>query len=136
MSAEDDDEGMVFDMSFFSSIGKALKSKTVWAGIGTTALGVANFAVQAVPVIAPYVPATSPVGAGLAIALGLLTIYGRVNAKQPLGPVIGTTVQKTLAADHEMQGELAPPSAAHVALVTGMVKGLPATAPAAPTKRQ
>jgi len=115
------------------SLFRALKSKTVWAGIGTTALGVAHFAAAAAPVITPYVPATSPAGACLAIGLGLLTVWGRTRAVQPLGPVIQTTVRKTLAADNEIRGVPAQPSATKVAVVTGMVKGLPdAPTPTAP----
>jgi hypothetical protein len=85
-------------MSFFSSLGKALKSKTVWAGIGTAALGAGELAQQYAPTILQFVPPATPVGAGITIALGALTIYGRIRAHQPLGPVIGDTVDKTIEA--------------------------------------
>lgn len=67
-----------------------LKSKTVW---GAIALG----AVNTLPVIAPYVQGT-PVGAGINLALAGFTIYGRIRAKQPLGPVIDDTIAKTIEA--------------------------------------
>ncbi len=85
-------------MSFFSAIGHALKSRTVWAGIGTTALGVGQIAAQYAPTILSFVPAASPVGAGLTIGLGVATIIGRVMAKQPLGPVIDTTIAASVNA--------------------------------------
>ena len=104
-------------MSFLSTLGHALSSKTVWAGIGGGLLAVAQF----IPTIAQYVPAGTPVGGGLAIAMAALTIYGRIRAKQPLGPVIDTTIQQTVDAVHEIQGQ-APPSVAKVDAVTAMVK--------------
>lgn len=120
-------------MSFFSSIGKALKSKTVWAGIGTTAIGIGEFAAHAAPVvapyIAPYVPATGPVGAGITIALGLLTVYGRVKAKQPLGPVIDSTIQQTMVAVGQLH-DTGHPTGTDVAIVKEMVKtNVPAPKP-------
>ncbi len=85
-------------MSFFSALGHALKSRTVWAGIGTTALGASQIAAQYAPTILSFVPAGTPVGAGLTIGLGVATIIGRIMAKQPLGPVIDTTIQKSVDA--------------------------------------
>jgi hypothetical protein len=85
-------------MSFFSSIGNALKSRTVWAGIGTTALGVGQIAAQYAPTILSFVPAGTPLGAGITIGLGVATIIGRIRAKQPLGPVIDTTIVDSINA--------------------------------------
>jgi len=91
-------------MSFLSSLGKALKSRTVWVGIGTTALGGAELLAPVAPYIAPYVPAGTPVGAGITAALGIATIIGRMRAKQPIGPVIDSTIAQTLDAVHQIQG--------------------------------
>lgn len=83
-------------MSFFSSLGKVLKSKTVWAGIGSGLLAGAQF----IPTLAQYVPSGTPLGGGLAIVMAVLTIYGRIKAKQPLGPVIDDTIAQTVEAVH------------------------------------
>lgn len=111
-------------MSFFSSLGKALKSKTVWAGIGTAALGIGQIAQQYAPTILSFVPAASPVGAGIIIGTGVLTIIGRIKAKQPLGPVIDDTIAQTVAAVHEIQGN-GSPSIAKIEAVTTIVKNQP-----------
>lgn len=108
-------------MSFFSSIGHALKSRTVWAGVGTTALGITQIAAQYAPSILSFVPAATPVGAGITIALGVATVIARVRAKQPLGPVIDTTIAQTVDAVHQMQGKDVPSTAA-VAAVAARVK--------------
>lgn len=111
-------------MSFLSSLGKALKSKTVLAGIGTTALGAAELAQQFAPAILSFVPPATPVGAAITIGLGALTIYGRIKAKQPLGPVIDDTIKQAVDAVHELQDQ-APPSVRKVDTVTAMVKNEP-----------
>lgn len=111
-------------MSFFSSLGKALKSKTVWAGIGTTALGVGQIAAQYAPTILSFVPAASPVGAALTIGLGALTIYGRVKAQQPLGPVIDKTIADSVKSINSIQGT-DPASIRQVDAVTAVVKNQP-----------
>lgn len=87
-------------MSFFSSIGKALKSRTVLVGIGTTLLGGAELLGHAAPYIAPYVPAGTPIGASIIVGLGVATVIGRLRAKQPIGPVIDDTIAKTVKAVH------------------------------------
>ena len=115
-------------MSFFSALGHALKSKTVWAGIGTTALGVGQVAAQYAPDVLAFVPPGTPVGAALTIGLGALTIYGRVRAKQPLGPVIDTTIQQSVDAVHQLQSQ-GPPSVAKVDAVTAIVKNQPPPPP-------
>jgi hypothetical protein len=111
-------------MSFFSSLGKALKSKTVWAGIGTAALGVGQIAAPYAPQILQFIPAGTPAGAAITIGLGALTIYGRIKAKQPLGPVIDATIAQTVDAVHQMNpGTEAPPaSPGNVKAVTARVK--------------
>lgn len=111
-------------MSFLSSLGKALKSKTVWAGIGTTALGVGQIAAQYAPTILSFVPAGTPVGAGIIIATGVVTIIGRIKAKQPLGPVVDDTIAQTVDAVHQLQGN-GSPSTAKIAQVTAIVKNQP-----------
>jgi hypothetical protein len=108
-------------MSFFSSLGKALKSKTVWAGIGTAALGVGQIAAPYAPQILQFIPAGTPVGAVATIALGAMTIYGRVRAKQPLGPVIDDTVARSVEALHQLR-EQPLPSVAVIDAVAAMVK--------------
>jgi hypothetical protein len=118
-------------MSFFSAIGHALKSRTVWAGIGTTALGISQVAAQYAPTILSFVPAGTPVGAGLTIGLGVATIIGRIMAKQPLGPVIDTTIAKSVDAVnalHESGDAVAAPttlsqSKVQLATVKAIVKG-------------
>ncbi len=102
---------------------KALKSKTVWAGIGTVALGTGGILQQYAPTILSFVPATTPVGAGITIALGAMTIYGRIKAQQPLGPVIDKTIQQTVEAVHQIQGNTPPNPTAVVQQVKTIVKG-------------
>ena len=108
-------------MNFLKSVGKALKSKTVWAGIGTAALGTGEILQQYGPVALQLFPATSAIGAGLTIALGAATVYGRVKAKQPLGPVIDQTISDTLHAVHTINGQ-APPTPTQIQQVTTAVK--------------
>jgi hypothetical protein len=100
-------------MGFLSTLGKALKSKTVWGAVGLTAL-------NTVPYWAPLVQGT-PVGLGLNLALGAFTIYGRIRAKQPLGPIIDDTIAQTVDAVHQLQGD-PKPGTATVAAITQTVK--------------
>lgn len=88
-------------MSFLSTLGHALSSKTVW---GAVALG----AVNTLPMIAPYVQGT-PVGIGINLALAGFTIYGRIRAKQPLGPIVDDTIAKTVDAVNQLGMTDAPP---------------------------
>lgn len=125
-------------MSFFQSVGKALKSKTVWAGIGTTALGIGQLAAPFAPQILSFVPPGSPVGAGITIGLGVLAAYGRIKAKQPLGPVVQDTVATTLDAVHQLQisdpatqPQTVTGKVAQLAQVTAVVKTLQAQPKAA-----
>ncbi len=71
---------------------KIFASKAIWGNIGTGAL----LALQFVPVAAQYVSPFTPIGMGLALASVGLSAYGRIQAKQPLGPVIDDTVKKTM----------------------------------------
>lgn len=110
-------------MGFLSSFAKALKSKTVWGAIASGALAAGPI----IPAIAPYVPA-GPGGAALGLAAAAFTIYGRVKAKQPLGPVIDQTIKQTVDAVHQLQGEMpasaqqpAPPKPP-LSMVTALVK--------------
>lgn len=104
-------------MAFLSTIGKALKSRTVWVGLGTTALGGAQLGAQVLPYVAPYVPAGTKLGALITATLGILTVIARIRAKQPLGPVIDTTVAQTLEAVHVL-------GASSAARETGAITGL------------
>ena len=100
---------------------KVFKSKTVWAGIGTVVLGSGEILQQYGPLALQFFPPTSAVGAGLTIALGGMTIYGRIKAQQPLGPVIDKTIQQTVDAVHELQGQ-APAGKTVVEQATIIVK--------------
>lgn len=119
-------------MSFFSALGKALKSKTVWTGIGTIAVN----GLEYLPMVAQFVPPGSGIAVGINVAIGAMTIYGRIRAKQPLGPVIDDTIKNTVDAVHMLQGSQAnehslltgvnartTPDA--VAEVTAVVKSMP-----------
>lgn len=77
------------------TLGKILSSKTVW---GATLLGVMGI----LPTVAPLVPAGTKTGALITLVLAAFTIYGRIRAKQPLGPVIDETIAKTVDAVHEL----------------------------------
>lgn len=101
-------------------IPKFLKSKTVWAGIGTVLLGSGEILQQYGPLAMQLFPPTSAIGAGLTIGLGAATIYGRIKAQQPLGPVIDKTIAQTVAAVHELQGS--SPSATTVEQAKIIVK--------------
>jgi hypothetical protein len=98
-------------MSFFSSLGKALKSKTVWAGIGTAALGAGQLAEQYAPTILSFVPPATPAAAAISIGLGALTIYGRIKAQQPLGPVIDRTIKNSVDAVNSLHDTGSHPAA-------------------------
>jgi hypothetical protein len=96
------------------TLGKIFSSRAVW---GAALLGVMGI----LPTIAPIVPQGTWEGAIITIALSGFTIYARIRAKQPLGPVIDATIQKSVEAVHELQGQ-SPPSVAKVDAVTSMVK--------------
>lgn len=102
---------------------KVFKSKTVWSGIGMAVLGSGEILQQYAPTILSFVPAATPVGAGITVALGLMTVYGRIKAQQPLGPVIDTTIQQTVDAVHVIQGD-GPPTIGKVESVTAEVKAV------------
>ena len=112
-------------MSFLSAIGHGLKSRTVWMGIGTAALGAGELAAQYSPQILSMVPATTPFGAGLTIGLGVLTVIARVRAKQPLGPVVNDTIAKTIDVVHDMQAAGKPKAAQDFLAVAPAVKAKP-----------
>lgn len=120
-------------MSFFKSLGNALKSKTVWAGIGTAALGAGEILQQYAPTILSFVPAATPAGAAITIALGAMTIYGRIRAKQPLGPVIDKTIADSVNAISGMNSAPAP-SLRQIDAVTAVVKNQPGAINAAAGK--
>ncbi len=111
-------------MSFFSALGRALKSRTVWAGIGSTALGVGQLAAQYAPAILSFVPPATPLAAGITAGLGVLTIIGRLRAKQPLGPVIDQTIAQSISAVTAIKGE-PPVGIKTVDAVTAAVKKQP-----------
>lgn len=102
---------------------KVFKSKTVWAGIGTAALGSGELLQQYAPTILSFVPATTPIGAGITIALGVMTVYSRIKAQQPLGPVIDTTIKQTVEAVHNLQGNDVP-TPTTIAAVKSEVKAI------------
>lgn len=111
-------------MAFFSTtLGKILKSKTVWGAAG---LGV----MTVLPAVAPFIPAGTKAGAVVGAALALFTIYGRIQAKQPLGPVIDDTIAKTVDAVHILGISAVVPgtttgAVAQVAQVQAVVKQMP-----------
>jgi len=102
-------------------LGKILSSRTVW---GAAILGVMGI----LPTIAPMIPQGTKTGALNTLLMMGFTIYGRIRAKQPLGPVIDTTISKTIDAVHELgiSAEGAPTSiagqVAQTAAVTAVVK--------------
>jgi hypothetical protein len=97
---------------------KIFKSKTVWGAIGSGLL----VGAQLIPSIAQYVPAGTPLGAALGLGMAAFTIYGRIKAKQPLGPVIDQTIKQTVEAVHVIQGNAPANPAAVVAQATAIVK--------------
>jgi len=96
------------------TLGKILSSRTVW---GATILGVMGI----LPTIAPMIPQGTKTGALITLAMMVYTIYCRIRAKQPLGPVIDATIAKSVDAVHELQGQ-SPPSVAKVDAVAAIVK--------------
>ncbi len=97
---------------------KIFKSKTVWGAIGSGLLGAA----QLIPTVAQFVPAGTPLGAGLAIGLAAFTAYSRIRAKQPLGPVIDDTIKQTVSAVNSIHPAASVP-ASSVPAITAAVKG-------------
>jgi hypothetical protein len=87
-------------MGFLSTLGHAIRSRTVWVGAGTTVLGASQLAATYAPQVLSLVPPTSKLGAGITALLGIATIIARINAKQPLGPVIDATIAQTVEAVH------------------------------------
>lgn len=83
-------------MGTANTLGKALSSKTVWAGIGI----ILATAAELLPIVAPYVPPGGKLAAIVTILLALCTIYGRIQARQSLGPVIDKTIADTVEAVH------------------------------------
>lgn len=110
-------------MSFFSSIGKALKSRTVWAGVAQVALGSGEVLQHYAPTILSFVPPATPLASGIVIATGVATIIGRVMAHQPLGPVIDKTIAESVEAVHAQQGTV--PTVRQIDSVTAVVKNQP-----------
>ena len=107
-------------MSFFSTtFGKIVKSRTVW---GATGLGV----MTVLPTIAPIVPANTKASAIIGLLLAIYTIYGRIMAKQPLGPVVDDTIAKTVNAVNAFHqtGEVpaAPATMSQAQMQLSMVK--------------
>lgn len=96
-----------------------LKSRTVW---GAAILGV----IPVLQAISPIVPAGTKAGAAIAAILAIYTIYCRIKAKQPLGPVIDDTIAKTVDAVHRLQTtapQPAPVVPSDTPMVKAMVKG-------------
>jgi hypothetical protein len=91
-------------MGFLSTtLGKVMKSRTVW---GAVILG----AIPVLQAIAPMLPAGTKAGAVVGVILMIWTIYCRIRARQPLGPVIDTTVAKTIEAIHIIGATQATPA--------------------------
>ena len=93
------------------------KSKTIWGQIGAAALLGAQF----LPVAAQYVAPTTPLGAALAIGAIGFTAYGRIKAKQPIGPVVDDTITKTMLVVHDLNGQ-PPPTSTQILQVKDAVK--------------
>lgn len=87
-------------MAFFSTLAKAVKSRTIWAGAASTAIGGFELVTTYAPQILPFVPATSKVAAILTVIAGIGAIVARLKARQPIGPVIDKTIADTIAAGH------------------------------------
>ncbi len=109
-------------MGFFSTtFGKIVSSKTVWRATLLGLMGV-------LPTIAPMVPAGTWESAAIATVLAAFTVYSRIQAKQPLGPVIDQTIAQTVEAVHQLgiSAEGAPTSIAgqvqQIAAVAAVVK--------------
>jgi hypothetical protein len=106
------------------TLGKVLSSRTVW---GAAILGIMGI----LPTIAPMIPQGTKAGALITIALAGWTIYCRIRAKQPLGPVIDKTIAQTVDAVHELgiSAEGAPTSVVgqveQTAAVAAVVKAKP-----------
>jgi hypothetical protein len=60
----------------------------------------------------------------IAAILALWTIYCRIQAKQPIGPVIDETIAKTLDAAHALEGQ-SPPTVTKIDQVASIVKNQP-----------
>lgn len=110
-------------MAFLATLNKIVHSRTVWGAVsaGTLIVG------QAAPTVAQYLPA----GGKLSVILGLIatgvTIYGRIRAKQPLGPVIDTTIAQTLEAVHVLGASDPPADPAKTYGVTTIANPISAT---------
>lgn len=76
-----------------TTFGKILSSRTVW---GAAVLG----AIPVIQAISPMVPSGTKAGAVIGVILALWTVYCRIRAKQPLGPVIDSTIAQTVEAIH------------------------------------
>ncbi len=83
-------------MAFLATLAKVAKSRTVWGAVAAGGL----FVGQAAPTIAQYVPPGGKLSVILGLAATAFTIYGRIRAKQPLGPVIDQTIAQTVEAVH------------------------------------
>ena len=100
-----------------STLKKVFLSKSIWGNIGTGLLIGAQF----IPVASQVVGMSTPLGAGLALATVGLSAYGRIRAKQPLGPVVDDTIKKTMEIVHQINQQT-PPNPSQVATVTTLVK--------------
>jgi hypothetical protein len=101
------------------TLGKILKSKTVW---GASFLG----AMLVLPAIFPIIPAGTKASAAIGLVLMGFTIYSRIKAKQPLGPIIDKTIADTMEAVHTLGIADPPPTptgkVAEIAEVKAVVK--------------
>lgn len=105
-----------------STFSKVLSSKTVW---GAAAMGVMGV----LPVILPMIPPGTKTGALITLVLMAFTIYRRIQAQQPLGPVIDQTIAQTVEAVHVLGISTTVPTTLtgkvdQIANVTAVVKAI------------
>lgn len=109
------------------TFGKIVASKTVW---GAVALGIFGI----LPTIAPMVPQGSKTGAVIAIALMCFTIYGRIRAKQSLGPVVDDVMKQTIEAIHVLGDNTTAASGYVTTTISNPAPGVAKTAQLAAVK--
>ncbi len=79
------------------------KSRTIWGAILTGSFNIAT-AAPALQALVPYLKPGGQPWLAVNAALGAFTIYGRIQAKQPLGPLI----EEILASQAPAQAQKTP----------------------------
>lgn len=109
-------------MPFLATLGKIAKSRSVWGSIGSGFIIVG----QAYPHVAHILPAGSKITVILGLIATGVSLYGRIRAKQPLGPIIDQTIADTVTQVHELGIGPAPDPVTKIIQVQAIKQGIAA----------